>query len=231
MTTPTPTVGTIAEAARGLLRDFPRFFETFYPLPLASTLRLPSPLITDLTLVEPESGDPVTTGFTVDYRNGVIKLEDPTAYEAGLLAYGYHVEWFLDTDLEFYAQFTLTEHLAVRPNATVGDLQNGFYLANGTTHPVAWTDASGSHPAFFVQADNNPNFDLVAFAQFADVSHDVTAPATNAATAATTSTKSTSARSPPVGASSGSEDADCVSGDHHTHGTDTGANHVGVTLP
>ena len=122
MTTPTPTVGTIAEAARGLLRDFPRFFETFYPLPLASTLRLPSPLITDLTLVEPESGDPVTTGFTVDYRNGVIKLEDPTAYEAGLLAYGYHVEWFLDTDLEFYAQFTLTEHLAVRPNATVGDL-------------------------------------------------------------------------------------------------------------
>lgn len=141
MTTPAPTTQGIFAAARNLLRDFPRFFETFYPNPLASTLRLPSPLVTEVTVVDAADGTPVTSGFVLDSRNGVLKLEDPMAYASGLLVHGYHVDWFLDTDLEFYAQFTLTEHLAVRPGAVVGDLSTAEIdtIAMGTVVYSLWS--------------------------------------------------------------------------------------------
>jgi hypothetical protein len=104
------TLADIADYARNLTRDFPRFFEvTYSPLP-ASTVRLPHPLVASLEVRNTSDGSEVTA-YSLDARNGVIKMHEPQDSAQGVYVLGYHMNWFLDDDLEFYAETVLNEHL------------------------------------------------------------------------------------------------------------------------
>jgi len=111
------TLVEIADYARNLIRDFPRFFEvTYSPLP-AATVRLAHPLVASLEVRRVSDGAEVT-GFSLDARNGVLKIHDPAAASEGIYVLGYHMNWFLDEDLEFYAQTVLNEHLFHRSDVS-----------------------------------------------------------------------------------------------------------------
>jgi hypothetical protein len=104
----TTTTLDIANRARMRLRDFPIFFEAPFA-GTAPTLRLPHPL------VDPESfsvwtpdGTPVASGWSLDPRNGILKIKDPTTFPDGVGVSGYHFTWFLTDDLEYYAHVTQT---------------------------------------------------------------------------------------------------------------------------
>lgn len=116
------TIADVADYARNLIRDFPRFFETTYtPLP-ASTVRLTHPLVASLEVRNVSDGSEITA-YSLDSRNGILKMHDPAASAQGIYVLGYHMNWFLDEDLEFYAQTVLNEHLFHRDDATgVSDL-------------------------------------------------------------------------------------------------------------
>jgi hypothetical protein len=116
------TLADVADYARNLIRDFPKFFETTYaPLP-ASTVRMPHPLISSLE-VRKISDSTEITEYSLDARNGVIKIHDASSAAEGIYVVGYHQSWFLDEDLEFYAEMVLNEHLFHRDNAEgVADL-------------------------------------------------------------------------------------------------------------
>lgn len=108
------SVEDVGQAARNLLRDFPKFFEeTYTPLP-AATIRLKAPLIASLEIRSVATGAEITE-FAIDNRNGVIKFEDPVAVADGIHALGYHYEWFLDSDLSYFADVMVTEHTYERP--------------------------------------------------------------------------------------------------------------------
>ena len=97
----------VANRARMRLRDFPVFFEVPYA-GMASTLRLPHPLVDqDSFSVFTPAGEPVSTGWSLDPRNGIVKFSDPTALPDGVGCSGYYFTWFLTEDLEYYAHVAM----------------------------------------------------------------------------------------------------------------------------
>lgn len=98
----------IANRARMRLRDFPVFFEVPYA-GSAPTLRLPHPLVdpSGFSVWTPD-GTLVSSGWTLDPRNGIVKFADPTTLPDGVGCSGYHFTWFLTEDLEYYASVALT---------------------------------------------------------------------------------------------------------------------------
>jgi hypothetical protein len=134
------TTADVADYARNLIRDFPRFFETTYsPLP-AATVRLPHPLVASLEVRKIADGSEVTA-FSLDARNGVVKIHEPAASSEGIYVLGYHMNWFLDEDLEFYAQTVLNEHLYSRSDvAGLSDMhvEEQQLLGIGTVMYAYW---------------------------------------------------------------------------------------------
>jgi len=98
----------VAAEARSILRDFPKFFEETYAPLQAATIKLAAPLIS--TLEVRSIGDRSVVGdFSLDQRNGVLKLHNPDAYLSGIHTIGYHYTWFTDGDLEYFADVSLAE--------------------------------------------------------------------------------------------------------------------------
>jgi hypothetical protein len=113
------SVAEVASYARNFSRDFGTFFETNFPT-AGSTLRLPHPLVegTSVTVINNEDGDEVTD-FVINERQGLLKLANPAAHSDGVYVSGLYYQWFLDTDLEFFAQIIGTEHLHQRTGVTL----------------------------------------------------------------------------------------------------------------
>jgi hypothetical protein len=110
------TLADIADYSRNLIRDFPKFFETTYaPLP-ASTVRMPHPLISSLEVRKISDSSEITE-YSLDARNGVIKIHDAPDAAEGIYVIGYYQSWFLDEDLEFYAETVFNEHMYHRVDA------------------------------------------------------------------------------------------------------------------
>lgn len=115
---------TVAESARQLLRDFPRYFSTVFRQPLGLTQRLPHPLISgaDLRVIPYGETQPLTSGYVVDERNGLMQITTPEDYPDGLSVMGYYYTWFLPADLEFHANFVALEHLPAFGDKELADL-------------------------------------------------------------------------------------------------------------
>lgn len=104
------TMEDIASGSRTYLRDFPQFFEIDHGPLNTLTIRLPHPLISASTIgvyivdttVTPAVST-ATTAWQLDERNGLLKLTDATALGKRVLVTGYHFNWFLDSDLDFFA--------------------------------------------------------------------------------------------------------------------------------
>jgi hypothetical protein len=131
------TTSDVATRARNRLRDFPTYFEVPFAQP-TRTLRLPHPLVDDATFeVWQPDGTTVSQGWALDDRNGIVKFQDPTTWPNGVGLSGYHYEWFLNSDLEYYASVTALYHEYDREGVEPSDLEVEV-MALGTVVQALW---------------------------------------------------------------------------------------------
>jgi hypothetical protein len=107
----------IITIAKNYLRDFPRFFQ--YTTPVSGrTYDLGRPNVDKSTLwvaYQPQSGGGSVTvlaepsNYSVDERNGILRLVSPSLGN-DLLIEGYHYEWLLPADFDFYADVAINMH-------------------------------------------------------------------------------------------------------------------------
>lgn len=107
------TVAEISEIARNYLRDFPKFFQVSFDIS-GRTYELGRPNIdvTTFWAASFSTGASVSTPLTasdysLDARNGVLRLS--SSYPAGtkLMVEGYQYQWLTPTDLDFYSQMAI----------------------------------------------------------------------------------------------------------------------------
>jgi hypothetical protein len=109
----TPLEHTV-ELARNYLRDFPKFFQVSFDA-LGRTFELGQPNIDISTLwIAKSTGSTVTeltsTDYSLDARNGILRLATTPANNTKLLVEGYYYEWLLPADLEFYCVRSINFH-------------------------------------------------------------------------------------------------------------------------
>lgn len=111
------TLSDIENIARTYLRDFPKFFQTSFDI-VGRTYELGQINVDRSTLwvaAYTSNGGSASaipaSSYSLDERNGIIRLS--TTYAAGtkLLVEGYYYEWVTPTDLTFYSQRALEKHL------------------------------------------------------------------------------------------------------------------------
>ena len=129
-----PTVEGLVASTRNMLRDFPIFFEIDLGPLTTSTLRLPHPLVDARTIQVYSAAQPgpdsietdhltmepvPDVAWDVDERNGLLKFSDSTYAGRRIFVAAYHYEWFLESDLAYYAALTVSEHFFQRADASL----------------------------------------------------------------------------------------------------------------
>ena len=104
----------VTEVARTYLRDFPRFFQVSFDS-VGRTYELGHPNIDPDTLwIASNVGASVsaltTAQYSLDSRNGILRLATTPASGAKIMIEGYHYEWVSPKDLEFYAKQAISQH-------------------------------------------------------------------------------------------------------------------------
>lgn len=109
------TVSTVATMARNYLRDFPKFFQLTFDA-VGRTYELGHINIDPDTLyVATYQGTDLTelalgTNFSLDSRNGILRLATTPQSDTKLMIEGYYYEWVLPADLDFYSQHSINAH-------------------------------------------------------------------------------------------------------------------------
>lgn len=103
------------EVARTYLRDFPRFFQVSFDA-VGRTYELGSPNIDADTLwiatANGASATPLTTSqYSLDSRNGILRLTSTPSANTKLMVEGYYYEWVSPADLEFYSKQAINAHV------------------------------------------------------------------------------------------------------------------------
>jgi hypothetical protein len=103
------------ELARNYLRDFPKFFQVSFDA-LGRTYELGNPNVDASTLwiasVVNNVVTPLTTSqYSIDERNGILRLATTPTTGAKLMIEGYYYEWLLPKDLQFYAERSINFHV------------------------------------------------------------------------------------------------------------------------
>jgi len=114
------SVNTITEIARGFLRDFPKFFQVSFNA-VGRTYELGNPNIDadSLWVASYTSSAPVTitsntsasSYYSLDARNGILRFNQTPSANANILVEGYYYEWVLPSDLKFYANHAIEQHV------------------------------------------------------------------------------------------------------------------------
>lgn len=104
----------VATIARNYLRDFPKFFQVSFDA-VGRTYELGNPNIDAAMLwVATVSGNTVTeltpSQYSLDVRNGILRLASTPSSGTKLMVEGYYYEWILPADLEFYSQRSINYH-------------------------------------------------------------------------------------------------------------------------
>jgi hypothetical protein len=112
------TVSAVSEIARNYLRDFPRFFQVSFDT-VGRTFELGYTNIdrssiwaasyatnasAPTSLVEGED-------FSLDSRNGILRLSSALPVDTALLVEGYHFQWVSPEDLDFYSKIAINLHM------------------------------------------------------------------------------------------------------------------------
>lgn len=105
----------VMEVARTYLRDFPRFFQVSFDA-VGRTYELGNPNIDADTLwiatANGASATPLTTAqYSLDSRNGILRLTSTPAANTKLMVEGYYYEWVSPADLEFYSKQAINAHV------------------------------------------------------------------------------------------------------------------------
>lgn len=147
------TVADIAKAARLWLRDFPRFYTSeARGNGFGFNYRLEHPLVVDgdpefpiTAAIIPDTGSPTTlvegTDFTIDARNGFIKLTNPVPTDSRLVVEFYATDFFLFDDLEQFAAFMVSEFGQNIPGYDIAHVEGAEIeaLGLGTTVMALWS--------------------------------------------------------------------------------------------
>ena len=118
----------MAGGVRALVRDFPQYFETEEGPIQVLTIRLPHPLVapSSLQVYITTEADPSATELTekwsLDERNGILKLTDAAYIGKRVLIAGYHYIWFTDADIAAAMGHISTEVLYTTPGKELEDL-------------------------------------------------------------------------------------------------------------
>lgn len=104
----------VTTVARNYLRDFPKFFQVSFDA-VGRTYELGQPNIDADTLwIATNVGASVTeltsAQYSLDSRNGVLRLGSTPASNAKIMVEGYYYEWVSPQDLEFYATQAISQH-------------------------------------------------------------------------------------------------------------------------
>jgi hypothetical protein len=106
----------IASIARNYLRDFPKFFQTSFTVG-GRTFELGHPNIDAPSMwiaYVPSGGTGAcsmsTSAYSLDERNGLLRISSPPPQGSTLLVEGYYYDWILPSDLDFYSQIALNMH-------------------------------------------------------------------------------------------------------------------------
>ena len=95
----------VINIARNYLRDFPKFFQDTFSN-VGRVVDLGRPNIDTTTLWvrnQPQMGSQETVTYTVDARNGILRISDDLQATDTLMVEGYYYEWLTPSDLSFYA--------------------------------------------------------------------------------------------------------------------------------
>lgn len=110
------TVSDISTIARTYLRDFPRFFQVTFDV-AGRTYELGHTNIdVDSLWIATYTSVGVTTelspvSYSLDERNGILRLASLPASGSKILIEGYYYEWVTPTDLTFYTNRAIEKHI------------------------------------------------------------------------------------------------------------------------
>lgn len=111
------SVEVVANIARNYLRDFPKFFQVSFDA-TGRTYELGQGNVDRKTFwaatftTGASSAVPLTTSeYSLDTRNGILRLSQVYPTTTKLLIEGYYYEWVTEDDLLFYAQRAIEKHL------------------------------------------------------------------------------------------------------------------------
>lgn len=111
------TLADIENIARTYLRDFPKFFQTSFDI-VGRTYELgqinvdsESLWVAAYTSTGGSASAIPATEYSLDERNGILRLTNTYPTGTKLLIEGYYYEWVTPTDLTFYSQRALEKHL------------------------------------------------------------------------------------------------------------------------
>jgi len=106
----------MATGARAMLRDYPKYFEISEGPLNVLTIRLPHPLISGASLqvytvdlVADPPTNVLTKEWSLDERNGLLKMTNVDALGKTIVVAGYHYVWFSDSDLTKATNDVLSE--------------------------------------------------------------------------------------------------------------------------
>jgi len=105
----------VETTARNYLRDFPRFFQLDFDATGRTFdlghLNIDSTKIWVATYAGSTTTQLTTSQFSLDDRNGLLRLATTPSSGTKVLVEGYYFEWLLPADLTFYATLALNQHM------------------------------------------------------------------------------------------------------------------------
>lgn len=123
------TLNKVTTLARTFLRDFPKFFQTSFDN-VSRTYELGYPNIdSDSLYVAVYTSDTPTelaaSAYSLDARNGILRLASTPAANSRVMIEGYHYEWIIPADLDYYAKHAIDNHTYnLGPNIALNNLSN-----------------------------------------------------------------------------------------------------------
>lgn len=110
------TFADIETIARTYLRDFPKFFQATFDVSGRTYQLGHNNIDTSSLWIATYTTNGTTTelsssGYSLDERNGVVRLASVPSSGSKILVEGYYYEWVTPTDLSFYSQRALEKHL------------------------------------------------------------------------------------------------------------------------
>lgn len=104
----------VTEVARTYLRDFPKFFQVSFD-GAGRTYELGHPNIdVDTMWIATNVGASVSqltaSQYSLDSRNGILRLASTPAANSKIMVEGYYYEWVSPADLDFYAKQAINQH-------------------------------------------------------------------------------------------------------------------------
>jgi hypothetical protein len=102
------------QLARNYLRDFPKFFQVSFDA-IGRTYELGQTNVDPSTMwIATYTGSTTTelttSQYSLDNRNGLLRLATTPAANTKVMVEGYYYEWILPQDLEFYAERSINFH-------------------------------------------------------------------------------------------------------------------------